>query len=78
MKRRDFMGAVGIIAGFGMKAIPTRAQGQLRRIGVLALAGPLLLEEPSNSGAGPSAKNSRSNTGYTTEIPIWLTVMPAS
>ena len=45
MKRRDFMGAVGIIAGFGMKAIPTRAQGQLRRIGVLALAGPLLLEE---------------------------------
>ncbi|TPQ31707.1 ABC transporter substrate-binding protein [Bradyrhizobium guangdongense] len=47
MKRRDFMRAVGAIAGLGMTAIPARAQGQIRRIGVLAVEGPApqLLEE---------------------------------
>jgi putative tryptophan/tyrosine transport system substrate-binding protein len=47
MRRRDFIRAVGAVAGLGMTAIPTRAQGQVRRIGVLTLEGPAtqLLEE---------------------------------
>ena len=46
MRRRDFMRAVGVIAGLGTVPI-SRAQVQVHRIGVLALEGPapLLLEE---------------------------------
>jgi putative ABC transport system substrate-binding protein len=40
MKRRDFIGAVGLIAGLGTTAFPARAQGQVRRIGVLTVKGP--------------------------------------
>ncbi|MCK1299619.1 hypothetical protein IVB33_18980 [Bradyrhizobium sp. 24] len=40
MKRRDFIGAVGLIAGLGATAFPARAQGQFRRIGVLTVKGP--------------------------------------
>ena len=48
MKRREFMRAVGVIAGLSAMPVPTRAQGQIRRIGVLALPGPIrhLLEDP--------------------------------
>jgi hypothetical protein len=35
MKRRDFMKAIGVIAGFGSVAIPTMAQDQVRRVGAL-------------------------------------------
>lgn len=47
MNRRDFMRAVGTIAGLSTMAIPTRAQSQVRRIGVLTTEGPgsKLLEE---------------------------------
>jgi len=47
MKRRDFMRAVGAVAGCGAMAMSARAQGQIRRIGVLSLEGPArpLLEE---------------------------------
>lgn len=47
MNRRDFMRAVGAVASLGTMAIPTRAQGQVRRIGVLTTEGPApkLLEE---------------------------------
>lgn len=47
MRRRDFMRAVGAIAGLGTMAISARAQAQVKRIGVLTLEGPVpqLLEE---------------------------------
>ena len=47
MNRRDFMRAVGAVAALGTMHIPTRAQGQVRRIGVLTTEGPApkLLEE---------------------------------
>jgi putative ABC transport system substrate-binding protein len=41
MRRRDFIGAVSVIAGLGTMAV-ARAQVQVRRIGVLSLDGPTL------------------------------------
>ena len=47
MRRRDFIGAIGAIAGLGTVALPIRAQVQVRRVGVLTVQGPAtrLLEE---------------------------------
>jgi putative ABC transport system substrate-binding protein len=47
MRRRDFIRAVGALAGLGTLPIPTRAQVRVHRIGVLTLEGPTrqLLEE---------------------------------